>query len=149
MHNKTKIYIDEKPVLVDLDDVKKSLEKQKIYCSIECDVVPDGDYTVQEILNPQNEDRIINALIDKENASYETAKMELTTSVEYTLAYKVQQIVNRMYEEDTLNKNVESLDKFDKQDIEKYNRQVREYNKYRNVDMINDDDIVADLVVGI
>lgn len=81
---KINVIIDGKEVILDEDMLTESLDDAGYYGSVECDICDGGDYITMDIINPENNQKILyNAIIEAVFASYEEAKKELTVTSRY------------------------------------------------------------------
>lgn len=79
-----KIKIDDRQVVLDEADLSASLKKAGFFGGIEADIYDGGDYITMDIINPENNQKILyNAIIEAVFASYEEAKKELTVTSRY------------------------------------------------------------------
>lgn len=118
--------------------------------SVECEIEEGGEYTTCDIVSPHNYQHKILAIVDAEDVDYHEAKLELTLTTQYhnwshTAADRVKKII-----EDNLGKRIEDLDKYDKEDIEKYNNFVISYNRFGELELLTEDLVLSEeLEIGL
>jgi len=113
--------------------------------SINEDFDVDIEWEEARIINPENDQKVVYALIPADEVAYERAKMELTITTRYhdwhnTIADAIHDQVNGYINDDSEDEdgNPIVLDLFT-QDIVEYNRQVKAYNQYGDAECINTD----------
>lgn len=140
--------------IYDLDGVKMSKEEVEQWAEdngagIETDLSEAEELTAMDIVNPENSQHSIYAVVATEDAGYEEARRELSLTNQYynwsgTIADRIS---SQLWEEGELVEKVELSEK----DIEEYNDQVGGFNQYGDAEKIKAKmtaEQIADVLLG-
>jgi len=129
-----------KEKIYDLDGEKMNWEELSNYAeenSLDIDeTIQDANkLTEAEVINPENEQDLINAIIDADDADYEEARKELTITSQYhdwhnTIADRINDAIDN-----------DEIDNIDDETIAEYNRQVEYYNQYGDFVELNNENL--------
>jgi len=132
-----------------VDGKAYTIEELEIYCqengiTIETTELLDGDELAKtSIINPENSQRLISAIVDEIDEDYTEACKEIKITDSYhnwtSYASRLYQQLNDVDEED--NKTSEILSK---EEINKYNAYVNDFNQYAEGSLICENDTVED-----
>ena len=118
---------------------KNSLNIIEIYNNEE---IPDIEFVEYRVINPENKQRLVYALIDENDVEYYEAQKQLTLTSKYhdwndTIADRVADMVYHIY------RQYQEYDEIDRDEIddlnayiEEYNNQVNNINKYRDYEKL-------------
>ena len=102
----------------------------------------DIDYEEAQIINPENPQTLINALIDEKDIDYEEARKQLTITNQYyewsdTIADRILKEIEEVKE--NAEEEGEEIEKInlDKKMIQEYNEKVKDLNKYGEAEYID------------
>lgn len=120
----------------------KYAEDNELYC--EADIFDeDTEYEEYEIINPENSQTLINALIEDEDVNYEEARKQLTITDKY---YDWSNTIA-----DRILKAIEEGEDIDNKMIQEYNESVEDFNKYGDAEYIDKNqtvDEIEDIVIN-
>jgi hypothetical protein len=114
----------------------------------------DQEYSEFSIINPENSQKTINALIPAEDCDYEQAKRELTITSRYhdwsnTIADHIYNEAEDYINSDGVDEDGDPIEfKLSDSDIKEYNKQIGNLNKYADKDYI-DNSLTARQIIDI
>jgi len=144
MKNEKKITLDGQKM--SHHQINKYAEDNGYY--IDWDDIADAtELTTATIINPENNQHLIDAIISESDAGYHEAIIQLTDTTQYhdwhdTIRDRVVRILlnHAKYEKDD-----EEYEKLDDDDIAAYNRQVEQANKYADYSYIHRNSTIEDI----
>jgi len=144
------------------EEIQKYADEEGLYYDKEF-YDPSVDYAETIIINPENKQHLIYALIEKEEAAYESARQQLTITSSYhdwhnTIADKMADIANRYHygedeEEDDrgcpYERDEDELIAEWNENIDEYNEAVETVGWWDHLTLLKKDNIVPPEEIGI
>lgn len=119
------------------EEFKKYAEDNELYYYP--DIFDENEeYVEYDIINPENEQTLINALIEKDDVEYEEARKQLKITDKYhewhdTIADKILEKINN--EEEIEEDEIEE-EEIKEEEIEEYNKAVEDFSRYSEAEYL-------------